>query len=118
MLKKHYKEQRDHLGAHLKNSVSKIYQITDGIIQVTNYARKGKIGKGSAFKQIEKLALELKHFNDVPANVSYKFSPMGVFDTEQKWEDEKNTNKKFMLSKDDADNKIYPTSHDIKKALS
>ena len=44
MLKKHYKEQRDHLGAHLKNSVSKIYQITDGIIQVTNYARKGKIG--------------------------------------------------------------------------
>ena len=32
MLKKDYQEQRDHLGAHLKNSVSKVYQITDGIL--------------------------------------------------------------------------------------
>ena len=80
MLKKDYKEQRDHLGAHLKNSASKVYQITDGIMRISMLARKGKVGKGSAFKEIEKLALELRHWNDVPANISYKFSPLGIMD--------------------------------------
>tara|TARA_R100000329_G_scaffold45335_1_gene42528 strand:+ start:7227 stop:7601 length:375 start_codon:yes stop_codon:yes gene_type:complete len=118
MLKKNYKEQRDHLGAHLKNSVSKTYQIMDGILHICHYARKGRIGKGSAFKEIEKLATSLKQFNDVPANVSYKFSPMGVFDNEKTWEKEKNENKKFLLSKKDADYKIYPTAKDFKKVFS
>ena len=117
MLKKDYQDQRDHLGAHLKNSVSKVYQITDGILQICQYARKGKLGKGRACKEIEKLALELRHWNDVPANISYKFSPLGVMDKEKEWEEEKEKSNKFMLSKDDADNKIYPTLKDIKNVL-
>ena len=117
MLKKDYQEQRDHLGAHLKNSVSKVYQITDGIIQLCKFARSGKIGKGKSFKEIEKLALELRHLNDVPANISYKFSPLGVMDKEKDWMKEKRESEKFILSKKDADNKIYPTLNDIKKAL-
>jgi len=117
MLKKDYQDQRDHLGAHLKNSVSKVYQITDGILQICQYARKGKLGKGRSFKEIEKLALELRHWNDVPANISYKFSPLGVMDKEKEWEEEKEKSNKFMLSKDDADNKIYPTLKDIKNVL-
>ncbi len=99
MLKKDYQDQRDHLGAHLKNSVSKVYQITDGILQICQYARKGKLGKGRSFKEIEKLALELRHWNDV------------------EWKKEKVESNKFMLSKDDADNKIYPTLKDIKNVL-
>tara|TARA_R100001443_G_scaffold3461_1_gene10846 strand:+ start:8366 stop:8725 length:360 start_codon:yes stop_codon:yes gene_type:complete len=117
MLKKDYQDQRDHLGAHLKNSVSKVYQITDGILQICQYARKGKLGKGRSFKEIEKLALELRHWNDVPANISYKFSPLGVMDKEEEWNKEKVKSNKFMLSKDDADNKIYPTIKDIKNVL-
>ena len=117
MLKKHYKEQRDHLGAHLKNSASKVYQITDGIIQTCKLARNGRVGKGSAFKQIEKLALELRGWNDVPANVSYKYSPLGVMDSESEWEKEKLEQNKFMLSQAAADEKIYPTRNDIKKVL-
>ena len=117
MLKKDYQDQRDHLGAHLKNSVSKVYQITDGILQICQYAKKGKLGKGRSFKEIEKLALELRHWNDVPANISYKFSPLGVMDKEKEWEEEKEKSDKFMLSKDDADNKIYPTLKDIKNVL-
>ena len=117
MLKKHYKEQRDHLGAHLKNSASKVYQITDGIIQTCKLARNSRVGKGSAFKQIEKLALELRGWNDVPANVSYKYSPLGVMDNESEWEKEKLEQNKFILSQADADEKIYPTRNDIKKVL-
>tara|TARA_R110000824_G_scaffold218869_5_gene405602 strand:- start:6783 stop:7139 length:357 start_codon:yes stop_codon:yes gene_type:complete len=116
MLKKDYKDQRDHLGAHLKNTASKVYQITDGISQICHYARKGKIGKGRAFKEIEKLALELRNWNDVPANVSYKFSPLGVMDSSIEWGKEKKE-QKFILSKKDADNKIYPTLKDIKNVL-
>jgi len=117
MLKKDYKEQRDHLGAHLKNSASKVYSITDGIISIVGYARKGKIGKGKAFKEIEKLALELRQWNDVPANISYKFSPLGVMDKEEEWNREKDESRKFILSKEDADKKIYPTISDIKNVL-
>ena len=117
MLKKDYQEQRDHLGAHLKNSVSKVYQITDGILQICQYARRGKLGKGRSFKEIEKLALELRGWNDVPANVSYKFSPLGVMDKDKSWKKEKKEYSKFILSKDDADNKIYPTLKDIKNVL-
>ena len=117
MLKKHYKEQRDHLGALVKNSASKVYQITDGIIQTCKLARNGRVGKGSAFKQIEKLALELRGWNDVPANVSYKYSPLGVMDSESEWEKEKLEQNKFILSQADADEKIYPTRNDIKKVL-
>ena len=117
MLKKDYKEQRDHLGAHLKNSASKVYQITDGIMRISMLARKGKVGKGSAFKEIEKLALELRHWNDVPANISYKFSPLGIMDDKEQWDKEKVESDKFILSKKDADEKIYPTSKDMKNAL-
>jgi len=117
MLKQDYLEQRDHLGAHLKNSVSKVYQITDGILQICKRARTGKLGKGKSFKEIEKLALELKFWNDVPANISYKFSPLGVMDKEEEWVKEKDESSKFILSKEDADNKIYPTLKDVKKAL-
>ena len=119
MLKKDYQEQRDHLGAHLKNSASKVYQVTDGILQICKYARNGKLGKGTAFKEIEKLALELRHWNDVPANISYKFSPLGVMDKEEEWKKEKEELNKynFMLSKDNADNEIYPTSKDMETAL-
>ena len=117
MLKEDYKEQRDHLGAHLKNSASKVYQITDGIISISKHARNGTIGKGKAFKEIEKLALELRHWNDVPANISYKFSPLGVMDRKEEWNKEKESSKKYILSKDDADNKIYPTLNDIKNVL-
>ena len=74
MLKKQqYKEQRDNLGAHLKNTVNKVYQITDGISQVCKLARNGRLGKGKAFKEIEKLASELRNFNDVPANMLINF---------------------------------------------
>lgn len=119
MRKKDYQDQRDHLGAHLKNSVSKVYQVTDGILQICHYARKGNLGKGKSFKEIEKLALELRSWNDVPANVSYKFSPLGVMDKEEEWEKEKTSKKKMklLLSKNDADNKIYPTINDIKNVL-
>ena len=117
MLKKDYKEQRDHLGAHLKNSASKVYQITDGIMRISMLARKGKVGKGSAFKEIEKLALELRHWNDVPANISYKFSPLGIMDDKEQWDKEKIESDKFILSKKDADEKIYPTSKDMKNVL-
>ena len=118
MLKSDYKEQRDHLGAHLKNCASKVYQITDGILRISRLARQKRIGKGSAFKEIEKLALELRHWNDVPANISYKFSPLGVMDEKEQWEKEKNGDgKKFLLSKKDADEKIYPTSEDMKNVL-
>ena len=117
MLKKDYKEQRDHLGAHLKNSASKVYQITDGIMRISTLARKGKVGKGSAFKEIEKLALELRHWNDVPANISYKFSPLGVMDDKEQWDKEKIESDKFILSQKDADEKIYPTSKDMKNVL-
>lgn len=117
MLKKqHYKEQRDHLGAHLKNTSSKIYHVMDGIISICAFARKGRIGKGSAFKQIEKLALELKYWNDVPANISYKFSPLGEMDDEHKWEHEMESSD-FILSKEDADDGIYPTLGDMKNVL-
>lgn len=117
MLKKDYKDQRDHLGAHLKNSASKVYQVTDGIISICKVARAGKIGKGTAFKEIQKLALELRSWNDVPANISYKFSPLGVMDKPDEWESEKSESKKFILSQEDADNKIYPTLVDIKNVL-
>ena len=116
MLKKDYKEQRDHLGAHLKNSASKVYQVTDGIVSICKMAKKGKVGKGTAFKEIQKLALELRHWNDVPANISYKFSPLGVMDSSIEWGKEKKE-QKFILSKKDADNKIYPTLKDIKNVL-
>jgi len=117
MLKKDYKEQRDHLGAHLKNSASKVYQVTDGIVSICKMAKKGKVGKGTAFKEIQKLALELRHWNDVPANISYKFSPLGIMDKPDEWESEKSDSKKFILSQEDADNKIYPTISDIKNVL-
>ena len=106
-------EQRDHLGAHLKNTVSKIYQITDGILALTKLARSGKIGKGTAFKQIEKLANELKYFTDVPASVSYQFSPFDVMSDADKWEKEK-ASSKYILTKENADKEIYPTLDDIK----
>ena len=80
-------------------------------------ARKGKVGKGSAFKEIEKLALELRHWNDVPANISYKFSPLGVMDDKEQWDKEKIESDKFILSQKDADEKIYPTSKDMKNVL-
>ena len=117
MLKQEYKEQRDHLGAHLKNSAGKVYQVTDSIVNMCKLAKSGKVGKGSAFKSIQKLALELRNWNDVPANISYKFSPLGVMDKSSEWENEKSESKKFILSRDDADNKIYPTLGDVKNIL-
>ena len=118
MLKKQqYKEQRDNLGAHLKNSVNKVYQITDGISQVSKLARNGRIGKGRAFKEIEKLASELRKFNDVPANMAYKFSPTGDWESSKTWEYEKENNPKFILNKEQADNSIYPTINDFKKIV-
>jgi len=107
------KEQRDHLGAHLKNTVSKIYQITDGILTLTKLAQAKKIGKGTAFKQIAKLTNELKYFTDVPASISYQFSPFDVMDDAEKWEKEK-AKSKFILTKENADKEIYPTIDDIK----
>ena len=118
MLKKQqYKEQRDNLGAHLKNTVNKVYQITDGISQVCKLARKGRLGKGKAFKEIEKLASELRNFNDVPANMAYKFSPTGDWEDSKTWEHEKESNPKFILNKEQADNSIYPTINDFKKIV-
>ena len=118
MLKKQqYKEQRDNLGAHLKNTVNKVYQITDGISQVCKLARNGRLGKGKAFKEIEKLASELRNFNDVPANMAYKFSPTGDWEDSKTWEYEKENNSKFILNKEQADKSIYPTINDFKKIL-
>ena len=80
-------------------------------------ARKGKVGKGSAFKEIEKLALELRHWNDVPANISYKFSPLGIMDDKEQWDKEKIESDKFILSEKDADEKIYLNYKDMKNVL-
>ena len=110
-------EQRDHLGAHLKNTVSKVYQISDGIIQLATLSRSGKLGKGTALKKIIELASNLKRWNDVPANIAYKFSPLGLMDDEKKWEKEKKESSKTILNKKDADEKIYPTLEDIKTVM-
>lgn len=110
-------EQRDHLGAHLKNTVSKVYHTSDGIIQLASLAKSGKLGKGTALKKIIELASNLKRWNDVPANIAYKFSPLGVMDDKEKWEKEKKELNKAMLTKDDADKKIYPTMDDVKKVM-
>ena len=117
MLKKHYKEQRDHLAAHLKNTTSKVYSITDGILRICREARRGRIGKGTAFKKIEKMANELKYWNDTPATMSYSFSPLGEMDSETGWDREKKTKGKLVLTQGHADNEIYPTIEDIKKIM-
>lgn len=110
-------EQRDHLGAHLKNTVSKVYQISDGIIELAKLGKSGRLGKGTVLKEIIKLASELRHWTDVPANIVYKYSPLGVMDSEDSWNKEKEESKKFLLTRKDADDNIYPTLDDIKKVI-
>jgi hypothetical protein len=75
------------------------------------------LGKGKAFKEIEKLVSELRNFNDVPANMAYKFSPTGDWEDSKTWEHEKESNPKFILNKEQADNSIYPTINDFKKIV-
>lgn len=96
--KKAITEQRNHLGAHLKNTCMRVFEHIDELrtdcVTITDMRIKLE---------------ELERWLEVPFLEACAYSPFGKYDDEELWEERKASDKFTYLTRGDADDVIAPT---------
>ena len=108
-------QQRDHLGGHLKNTCTHVYDVLEEIekrIDSINLLD-NVVVVNQELESINKSVKKLKEWLSIPMDEAYQYSPYKLYDDMKFWE-EKYKSSPYVIKNKDLD-KIRPSAKDVER---